>query len=134
MWAALRRLSLNLLRDAINLRRAPTPLKRETHQMLDRPTKLTQYQAYIDGKWCDAASGKTFQTFDPYTGEPWALIPECDAADVSRAVEAAHRAFESGPWPAMTQTARGKIMRNIAGLIEKHGERLAQIEVRDTAS
>ena len=54
------------------------------------------YQTYIDGKWVDAASGKTFQTFDPYTGEPWALIPECDKADVDRAVEAASRAFETG--------------------------------------
>jgi (Z)-2-((N-methylformamido)methylene)-5-hydroxybutyrolactone dehydrogenase len=99
--------------------------------MLDRPTKLSEYQTYIDGQWCSAASGKTFQTYDPYTGEPWALIPECDAADVNRAVEAASRAFETGPWPAMTQTARGKIMRRIAALIEQHGERLAGIEVRD---
>jgi aldehyde dehydrogenase (NAD+) len=100
--------------------------------MQDRPTApLKTYQTYIDGKWVDAASGKTFQTFDPYTGEPWALIPECDKVDVDRAVEAASRAFESGPWPKMTPTARGKIMRRIAGLIEKHAEHLGQIEVRD---
>ncbi|MET0651276.1 MAG: aldehyde dehydrogenase family protein, partial [Hyphomicrobiaceae bacterium] len=100
--------------------------------MQDRPTApLKTYQTYIDGKWVDAASGKTFQTFDPYTGEPWALIPECDKADVDRAVEAASRAFETGPWPKMTPTARGKIMRRIAQLIEKHSEHLGQIEVRD---
>ena len=99
--------------------------------MQDRPTKLREYQTYIDGKWCDAASGKKFQTHDPYTGEPWALIPECDAKDVDRACEAAWRAFDKGPWPAMTQTARGKVLRRIAGLIEKHAEHLAQIEVRD---
>jgi len=99
--------------------------------MLDRPSKLQEYQTYIDGKWCGAASGKRFETYDPYTGEPWALIPECGGTDVERAVEAASRAFESGPWPAMTQTARGRIMRTIAGLIEKHGEHLARIEVRD---
>ena len=63
----------------------------ETPQMLDRPTKLTEYQTYIDGKWCEATSGKKFQTHDPYTGEPWALIPECDAKDVDRACEAASR-------------------------------------------
>jgi len=97
----------------------------------DVPTKLKQYQIYIDGKWCDAASGKTFETIDPYTGEPWALIPECDAIDVDRACEAASRAFESGPWPRMTQTERGRLLRKIAGLIEKHGEYLAQIEVKD---
>src|SRR5262245_26776058 len=99
--------------------------------MLDRPTKLKDYQTYIDGKWCDAASGKKFHTYDPFTGDPWALIPECDKADVDRAVEAAYRAFESGPWPATTQTARGKTLREIAGLIEKHAEHLAQVEVRD---
>ena len=51
--------------------------------MQDRPTKLREYQTYIDGKWCEAASGKKFQTHDPYTGEPWALIPECDAKDAT---------------------------------------------------
>ena len=90
--------------------------------MQDVPTKLKQYQVYIDGKWCDAASGKTFETIDPYTGEPWALIPECAAVDVDRACEAASRAFESGPWPRMTQTQGGRLLRKIAGPIEKHGE------------
>jgi (Z)-2-((N-methylformamido)methylene)-5-hydroxybutyrolactone dehydrogenase len=99
--------------------------------MQDRPTKLKEYQTYIDGQWCDAASGKKFQTHDPYTGEPWALIPECDAKDAGRACEAAWGAFDKGPWPNMTQTARGKALRRIAGLIEKHAEHLAQIEVRD---
>jgi len=92
---------------------------------------MFSYQTYIDGKWVDAASGKTFQTFDPYTGEPWAAIPECEKIDVDRAVEAASRAFEAGPWPNMTPTERGKIMRRIAQLIEKHSEYLGQIEVRD---
>ena len=76
--------------------------------MQDQSIKLTQYRTYIDGKWVDAASGKTLQTHDPYTGEPWALIPECDETDADRAVEAAARAFESGPWPRMTQTGRGR--------------------------
>jgi (Z)-2-((N-methylformamido)methylene)-5-hydroxybutyrolactone dehydrogenase len=99
--------------------------------MLDRPTRLQQYQTYIDGKWCHAASGKSFETFDPYTGEAWATIPECDARDVDRACEAAYRAFDTGAWPAMTQTARGKLLRRIAALIEKNAEHLAQVEVRD---
>ena len=99
--------------------------------MLDKPVKLKEFQTYIDGKWVNAASGKTFHTFDPYTGEPWALIPECGAEDVNRAVEAASRAFESGPWPGLSQTARGKALRRIAQLIEKHADYLAEIEVRD---
>ncbi len=100
--------------------------------MLDRTTtELKKYRTYIDGKWVDAASGKTFQTFDPYTGEPWALIPKCEKADVDIAVEAAARAFDTGPWCSLTQTARGKALRRIAALIEKHAEHLAEIEVRD---
>jgi len=57
--------------------------------VLDRTAGLKRYQTYIDGKWVDAVSGRTFQTFDPYTGDPWALIPECEKADVDIAVEAA---------------------------------------------
>jgi (Z)-2-((N-methylformamido)methylene)-5-hydroxybutyrolactone dehydrogenase len=65
--------------------------------MHDRSAELKRYQTFIDGKWVDAASGKTFQTFDPYTGDPWALIPECEKADIDIAVEAAAQAFETGP-------------------------------------
>jgi aldehyde dehydrogenase (NAD+) len=92
---------------------------------------IKTYQAYIDGTWWDASTGRHFETFDPYTGEPWALIPDCDARDVDKACEAAYRAFEQGPWSTMTQTARGKALRRIAGLIEKNAEHLARIEVRD---
>jgi (Z)-2-((N-methylformamido)methylene)-5-hydroxybutyrolactone dehydrogenase len=99
--------------------------------MLDRTTELRKYQTYINGTWVDAASGKAFPTFDPYTGEPWALIPECEKADVDVAVEAAAQAFEAGPWSSLSQTARGKALRRIATLIEKHAEHLAEIEVRD---
>ncbi len=99
--------------------------------MQEQVAKLKRYQTHIDGKWTDARSGKFFESFDPYTGEAWALIPECDGEDCNIAVEAASRAFETGQWPALTPTARGKILRKIAGLIEKNAEYLAQIEVRD---
>jgi aldehyde dehydrogenase (NAD+) len=56
------------------------------------------YQTYIDGKWVDAASGKTFQTFDPYTGEPWATVPECDKVDVDRASRSANRGGQQKHW------------------------------------
>ena len=59
------------------------------------------------------------------------MIPECEKADVDIAVEAAARAFDTGPWSLLTQTARGKALRRIAALIEKRAEHLAQVEVRD---
>lgn len=92
---------------------------------------LKTYQTYIDGKWCNAVSGKHFTSHNPYTGEDWALIPECGAEDVDLAVEAAYRAFDSGPWAEMTPTARGKLLRKLGDLIGENAERLAEIEVRD---
>ena len=50
---------------------------------------MLQLRNYIDGRWVDAASGDTFETDNPYTGRPWALIPRCTAEDVDRAVAAA---------------------------------------------
>ena len=99
--------------------------------MQETAHKLQTFKTYIDGKWQDAAAGKRFLSYNPYTAEPWAEIPECDAVDVERAVEAAHKAFVSGPWPNMTQSDRGKLLRRIADLAVQQADYLAQIEVRD---
>ena len=92
---------------------------------------LKAYQIYIDGARCDAQSGQRFESHDPYAGEAWATVPQCDASDVDLAVEAAHRAFTSGPWPKMSPTARGKLLRRIGDLIGEKAEALARTEVRD---
>ncbi len=94
-------------------------------------TKLQVFKTYIGGKWQDAASGKRYATFNPYTAEPWAEIPECDAVDVEHAVAAAHTAFTTGPWPNMTQSARGKLLRRIGDLALQHSDYLGQLETRD---
>ena len=91
----------------------------------------SRYRMFIDGAWVDAASGETFESYNPYTARPWALIPRGGAADMDRAVEAAHRAFTSGEWPALTATARGHMLRRFADLIGEHADALAEIEVRD---
>jgi acyl-CoA reductase-like NAD-dependent aldehyde dehydrogenase len=85
----------------------------------------------IDGKWVDSASGKTFKTVDPSTEEALAEIPDGGAEDVDRAVRAARRAFESGPWPSMTASARGRALWKLADLIETHAEEFAQLETLD---
>ena len=92
---------------------------------------LKAYQIYIDGKRCDAKSGKRFESHDPYSGEPWATMPQCDSDDVERAVEAAYSAFTRGPWSKTTATARGKLLRRIGDLITEKSEDLARTEVRD---
>ncbi len=92
---------------------------------------LQKYQIYVDGNWCDASSGKYFESQNPYLGKPWAAIPACSESDVNRAVEAASNAFENGEWAGMTATARGRLMRKLAALIEENAGSLAETEVRD---
>jgi (Z)-2-((N-methylformamido)methylene)-5-hydroxybutyrolactone dehydrogenase len=92
---------------------------------------LTEYKTYIAGRWVDAASGERFESDNPYTGKPWALIPRCAADDVDRAVRAAHTAFISGEWPTLTPSGRGALLRRLGDLVSEHSQFLAEIEVRD---
>ncbi len=91
----------------------------------------TPRQLFINGQWSDAASGKTFETPDPATGETLARIAEGDAEDINRAVKAARRAFEEGPWSRMTPSDRGRIIWKIGDLILEHTDELAQLESLD---
>ena len=95
-------------------------------------TDLVRYQMLIDGAWVDAADGGAFESMNPSTGETWATIPEATAADVDRAVQAAHRAFAEGPWARMTPTERGRCLRRLADLLAERSEHLGRIESIDT--
>ena len=101
-------------------------LDRNVEQFLDSPRQL-----FINGQWVDAASGKTFETPNPATGETLARIAEGDAEDVDRAVRAARRAFDEGPWGKMTPSDRGRIIWRIGDLIVQHNDELAQLESLD---
>ncbi len=81
----------------------------------------------IDGRWVESASGKTFKTFNPATGEVLGMVAEADARDVDLAVLAAQKAF-NGPWSKMSPAEREKIINKIADLVESHAEELAQLE------
>jgi aldehyde dehydrogenase (NAD+) len=89
------------------------------------------YQLYINGQWCDSASGNWFDSMDPYTGECWASIPQGNSADVEAAVDAAHKAFENETWRGLTATARGKMVKKFGHVLLDNAEKLAAIEVRD---
>ncbi|MBO0803780.1 MAG: aldehyde dehydrogenase family protein [Nocardiopsaceae bacterium] len=91
----------------------------------------TARQLFIDGQWVPAASGKTFQTPDPATGETLAHVAEGDAEDIDRAVRAARKAFDDGPWGRITPSERGKIIWRIGDLILEHADELAQLESLD---
>src|ERR1700683_4847345 len=99
---------------------------RPVSQFLSTPKKLL-----IDGKWVPAASGKTFEVKNPATGQTIATAAEGDKADIDAAVRAARRALESGPWPAMTPSERGKLVWKIGDLISKHTDELAELETLD---
>src|ERR1700746_933642 len=86
---------------------------------------------FIDGQWIDAASGQTFATPTPATGETLANVAEGDAEDINRAVRAARKAFEEGPWSRMTPSERGRIIWRIGDLILEHTDELAQLESLD---
>ena len=88
-------------------------------------------QLFIDGQWVDAASGRTFETPDPSTGDTLANIAEGDAEDIERAVRAARRAFDDGPWGRLTASDRGRIIWKIGDLILEHADELAQLESLD---
>ena len=85
----------------------------------------------IGGQWVEAASGKTFETLNPATGKVLAHVAEGDAEDINRAVAAARKAFESGPWPKMTPSQRGRLLWRVAELIEEHADELAMLETLD---
>src|SRR5947209_7353078 len=84
----------------------------------------------INNQWTDAASGKTFPTYDPATGEVLAQIAEGDKADIDRAVAAARKAF-NGPWRKMSPSERGKLIWKLADLLEKNQEEFATLETLD---
>src|SRR6266702_682716 len=92
---------------------------------------MQKYQLLIDGQWSDPASGEWFETSEPFSGTPWALIPRANRADADRAVEAAYRAFRNPEWAKLTGTARGALLRRLAGLIEANVDLLGTIEQRD---
>ena len=91
---------------------------------------MPHYQMYIDGSFTDSSSGQTFETENPYTGQPWATVARGNRDDVDRAVKAAHRAL-NGEWRAMTASKRGALLRKLGDLITEHSKALAEIEVRD---
>jgi len=106
---------------------AVTPdLQQNTAKFLAERRKML-----INGKWVEAASGKTFETYNPATGEVLALVAEGDKADIDAAVKAARTAFDNGPWRRMTPSERGKLMWKLADLIDKNTQEFAELESLD---
>ncbi|KAG0461498.1 hypothetical protein HPP92_021795 [Vanilla planifolia] len=86
---------------------------------------------FINGRFVDSISGKSFETRDPRSGEVIATVAEGDKEDVDLAVKAARKAFDHGKWPRISGFERGRIMSMFADLIEEHLEELAILESLD---
>ncbi|WP_182348822.1 aldehyde dehydrogenase family protein [Tomitella gaofuii] len=88
-------------------------------------------QMLIGGEWADAASGRTFGTEDPATGAELAQVAHGEAADVDRAVRAARRAFDEGPWPHMKPNERERLLWRIGDILSERAEEFGQLEALD---
>lgn len=95
----------------------------------DLPERI---QHFVDGAFVDSLDGDTFPVSDPVTNQPYLRAAAGRAADVDRAVSAARRAFDEGPWPGMLPRERARVLHRIAEIAETRNERLAELETFDT--
>ena len=91
---------------------------------------MRRFQQLIDGRFEDGDA--SFESLNPATAEAWALMPRAGAADVDRAVTAAHRALNDKAWRGLTATQRGKLLYKLADLVAEHAQTLAELETTDT--
>jgi (Z)-2-((N-methylformamido)methylene)-5-hydroxybutyrolactone dehydrogenase len=92
---------------------------------------MKKYRMLIDGAWVDAASGEWFESINPFTAQPWALIPRGARIDVDRAAGAAKKAFYGKDWRGLTASARGALLRRLGDLLAAEADKLAEIETTD---
>src|SRR5437763_12746870 len=91
-----------------------------------QPKKL-----FIGGRWVEAASGKTFETLNPATGEVLAKVAEGGADDIDRAVAAARASFDRGTWRDLPPSERAKVLWQVVDMIEERATEFAQLETLD---
>lgn len=101
-----------------------------TATAMKRPTlpAIKQTKLLINNQWVDPVEGKSFETLNPATGEKIAAVAEGTAKDVDKAVKAARKALESGPWSKMDAADRGRLLFKLADLFEKNAAELATLE------
>ncbi len=86
----------------------------------------------INGERVAAASGQTYETLNPARGEVLAEVAEAGLEDVERAVAAARRAFDNGPWPNWPASQRAQVLFKMAALIRERVDELAELETRNS--
>jgi acyl-CoA reductase-like NAD-dependent aldehyde dehydrogenase len=96
-----------------------------------RAFAASEQQLLIDGERVPAADGRTFETVDPATAIAITSVAQAGAADVDRAVRAARRAFDEGPWPGTAAAERARLIAKLAELVEANAQELAELESLD---
>ena len=91
---------------------------------------IKTYQMFIAGQWVGAQSGETYEILDPTTEQPFATVPKGGVADAKRAVQAARKAFDEGPWPRKLAVERSELLHAVADKIRERADELAAIETR----
>jgi (Z)-2-((N-methylformamido)methylene)-5-hydroxybutyrolactone dehydrogenase len=91
---------------------------------------MTKHRMLIGGAWVEPASGQWFESINPFTAAPWAMIPRGTKDDIDRAIAAARTAYQ-GDWRNLNATARGALLRRLGDLIAADADRLAEIETTD---
>jgi betaine-aldehyde dehydrogenase len=92
---------------------------------------MQRFRMYINGERVESGRGAWFPVYDPSTEEIMAEVPGADASDVDRAVKAARKAFDSGPWPLMTAQERGRLLFKLSDRIRNEAPKLAELEARN---
>src|SRR5690625_861368 len=100
-----------------------TKLSSKVEEFLKGTKKL-----FIHGEFVKSVSGKSFETYNPATGEVLAQVSEAQPEDVDLAVKAAKDAFENGPWATMSAAKRGELMMKLADLIEANKQEIAELD------
>ena len=105
-------------------------------QTLDLHPKVSDFlkgtkQLFINGKWQNSVSGKTFESLNPATGETLATVHEAGKEDVDAAVMAARKAFDEGYWSKMSAASRSRLIYKLADLMEENKDELAQLDTLD---
>jgi acyl-CoA reductase-like NAD-dependent aldehyde dehydrogenase len=89
---------------------------------------------FIDGKWTGAASGRTYDVPNPATEESIGAAPDADVEDMRRAIAAARKAFDEGPWPRSTRAERHRALMRIADALERRKEEMRALLVKEAAA
>jgi betaine-aldehyde dehydrogenase len=94
-------------------------------------TEVRTYKLFINGEFVDAKSTKSIPVYDPASEEVIAQVPDANAEDVNRAVQAAREAFDNGPWGTTTAQERGRVLFRLAEKVRQNAAMLAELEARN---